>query len=47
MTEEPTTAEQPPEEHGITEEDLQTIAAYLEKPSHERSLDDLRRFPET
>lgn len=31
------------EEHGITDEDMDQIAAYLQKPAHERSVEDLQR----
>lgn len=30
------------EEHGITDADRAQIEAYLQKPAHERSVDDLR-----
>jgi hypothetical protein len=32
------------DEHGITDRDRAQIAAYLRKPAHERSIDDLCRY---
>lgn len=29
-------------EHGITDEDMDQITAYLQKPAHERSVEDLQ-----
>lgn len=36
----------PDEAHGITDADRAKIAAYLQTPAHQRSIDDLRRHPE-
>lgn len=42
MTEGSDQADDATEEYGITVHDMEKIAAYLQKPSHRRSADDLR-----
>lgn len=36
-------AEKSTDEYGITDEDIEQMVAYLRKPMHTRSVDDLRR----
>ena len=42
MTEADDGADALPTEHGITDEDMERIAAFLEMPQYERTVDDLR-----
>lgn len=42
MTEKDDGVDTPPKECGITDEDIERIKAYLEKPQFERSVDNLR-----
>lgn len=42
MTEKDDGGDSPHKECGITDEDIEQITAFLEKPQYERSVDDLR-----
>lgn len=42
MTQDDADSDIPPKKSGITEEDMEQIAAFLEQSRYERSLDDLR-----